>query len=268
MTRTVFIALIAWALLFSASVDAAPTDTDLTSSANANAQIQTSDADPSRLARLAQRLADTESDAQPSYIDEDASGPDSDSASSGTTPLISSTPLIRPGSTRTDAVDDSERPGPSSWGLKTLTSLGLVIGLALLVRWGYVRLGGKIAASSSPVVEVLSRTTVAPRSHVMLLRVGGRVLVVSDSSAGMRTLASLEDAQEVADILGAVSAAKPNSITRGFGQLLNRFNEDHDQQPNDQDPAGNDPHTETGTRDSVSGLLARVRSLGRQGGSS
>jgi len=64
-----------------------------------------------------------------------------------------------------------------------------------------------MVTSSAPqggIVEVLSRTTVAPRSHVVLMRVGTRILVVSDSPAGMRTLASVEDAEEVAELLGAI----------------------------------------------------------------
>jgi flagellar biogenesis protein FliO len=269
VTRTVFIALTAWALLLNAPAHAAPTGTDRTSPALANSQSQTTEAEQSRLARLAQRLSQTDPDTHKNTTSNGTSAPNP--TGSVSTPLLTSTPLLRPGSTVDKTGDTSEpsgSPGSTSWFLKTLTSLGIVVGLALLVRWSYVRLGGKTATASSPVVEVLSRTSVAPRSHVMLLRVGGRVLVVSESSAGMRTLASLEDAQEVADILGAVSATRPNSITRGFGQLLNRFTDDHDQQPNDLETAGTDHLTTPSTRDSVSGLLSRIRSMGRQGGSS
>lgn len=218
-----------------------------------------------RMTRLAQRLADTQNEA-------DSATPlveSPDSASGATTvsgtPLIKRTPLLRPGADK--AGPEAERPGGVSWMMQTLTALGIVIGLALAVRFIYARMGGKIASHASPVVEVLSRTTVAPRSHVMLLRVGGRVLVVSDSSAGMRTLASLEDPEEVADVLGSVSAAKPASISRGFSQLLQRFGDDHEQDAH----AGleDDLHKPTGkVKESVSGLLSRVRAMGREGGAS
>ena len=281
MIRTGYIAVFAWAIFYCAPTFAAPGDSpaaDTASHATANTQVQTSTAEESRLSKLAQRLADEKGappkGGTPTYIDSDDADADADaeaqpaSPAPGETPLVSNgTRLFRPGSIAESADGTSERPNSASWFLKTLTSLGVVIGLALFVRWGYARLGGKVAVGSSPVVEVLSRTAVAPRSHVMLLRVGGRVLVVSDSSAGMRTLASLEDAEEVADILGAVSATKPNSISRGFGQILNRFSDDHEQMPDDLD--GTDPTESTGgaSTSNVSSLLSRVRSMGRQGDS-
>ncbi len=268
MTKTVFIAFFAWALLQCAPINAVQADTDSPSSATANTQIQTEDAENTRLSRLAQHLAESTSGEQSGEVEEEGSVFNIGEAQTGTTPLLTRTPLLRPGSTDNAADAETERPGTTTWLLKTLTALGIVVGLALAIRWVYIRLGGKVAAGSSPVVEVLSRTAVAPRSHVMLLRVGGRVLVVSESSAGMRTLASLEDDQEVADILGAVSAAKPSSITRGFGQLLNRFNDDYDQHSDGLDSMDTEGHRAGGPRNAVSGLLSRVRAMGRQGGSS
>jgi flagellar biogenesis protein FliO len=230
----------------------------------ANTHIPTGDpATPdNRMQTLAERLAHpAEGSAQAPPSDQSTEGTNNSSATPGRTPLISGTPLLRPGASNT--TQPLERPDTSWWMLKTITALGIVIGLVLLVRYVYARMGGKVAGYASPVVEVLSRTTVAPRSHVLLLRVGGRVLVVSDSSAGMRTLASLEDPQEVADVLGAVSAAKPTSISKGFSQLLHRFSDDHEPEQTDEDDS-----SESRVGGSVSGLIARVRSMGREGGAS
>lgn len=272
MTRTALLALTAWALMLCAPVDAGYADTTTTSVTAANTTLQTPSpgsvpASGARLTRLARRLAATDDAGrtQPGTQDADISTDTTTGAARpGRTPLLTGTSLLRRGSGDTD--DVAERPGIMSWMLKTLTALGVVIGLALLARFGYSRLGGKVAAASSPVVEVLSRTTVAPRSHVMLLRVGARVLVVSESSAGMRTLASMDDAQEVADLLGAVSAAKPTSISRSFNQLFNRFDEDYGPLSAEHD-AGDARDRRLGrARDSVSGLLSRMRGLGRGGG--
>lgn len=114
--------------------------------------------------------------------------------------------------------------GVARTALQTVTALGVVIGLVLLARWGYRKLGGRMVTRSSPVVEVLSRTMVAPRSHVLLLRVGPRVLVVSDSSAGARTLAEVTDPEEVADLLGTLQSEKSDSPSGNFGRLLGRMN--------------------------------------------
>ncbi len=231
-----------------------------------------------RMTRLAQHLAEQQDNIDLPNGSESATPSQSESTGldkAEGTPILQDdtdvssvrTPLLRPGR----SLDDSSPKSRSgvAWLLQTITALGIVIALALGVRYVYTRMGGKVASYASPVVEVLSRTTVAPRSHVMLLRVGGRVLVVSDSSSGMRTLASIDQPEEVADILGAVSAAKPASISQGFSQFLNKFHDQHEADPGgpgdevlvDAEPGGR-------VRESVSGLLSRVRSMGRDGGAS
>lgn len=239
-----------------------------------HARAQDVSANPDgRMTRLAKQLAQT-----PDQSAADGQSPDtpqttadqSSSAKVTGTPLIAPgsdvpethTPLLKPG--RSLDSKDTERTTGSAWLLKTITALGVVIALALTVRYVYGRMGGKVASYASPVVEVLSRTTVAPRSHVMLLRVGGRVLIVSESSAGMRTLASIDDAQEVADILGAVNAAKPSSISKSFGRLMHKFSDEHEADPEATAILENEPNARV--HQSVSGLLSRVRSMGREGG--
>lgn len=110
------------------------------------------------------------------------------------------------------------------WLLSTLAALGVVLAMVFAIRWVMRRSG--VASKASPqgsVVEVLSRSTVAPRSHVLLMRIGSRILVVSDSTAGMRTLASIEDPVEVADLLGAVDASRSASISQTFSSAMKRI---------------------------------------------
>lgn len=111
-----------------------------------------------------------------------------------------------------------------SWLLSTLAALGVVLAIVFGIRW-VLRRGGvvSLAAPQGAVVEVLSRTTVAPRSHVILMRVGQRILIVSDSSAGMRTLASVDDPAEFAELLGAVDAAKPTSMSKSFSGVMKKL---------------------------------------------
>lgn len=110
------------------------------------------------------------------------------------------------------------------WLLSTLAALGVVLAIVFGLRW-VLRRGGVVSpsVSSGSVVEVLNRTTVAPRSHVVLMRVGQRILVVSDSTAGMRTLASVNEPEEVAALLGAIDAAKSSSMTQNFGSVMKKL---------------------------------------------
>lgn len=110
------------------------------------------------------------------------------------------------------------------WLLSTLAALGVVLAIVFGIRW-LLKRGGVVstAVPQGGVVEVLSRTTVAPRSHVVLMRVGTRVLVVSDSPTGMRTLASVHEAEEVAELLGAIDSAKPTSMSQSFGSVMKKL---------------------------------------------
>lgn len=111
------------------------------------------------------------------------------------------------------------RGGAGGYVLPTLAALGVVIGLLYGLKAVAAKLGGFEPARASPAVEVLSRTAVGPKGHVLLLRVGGRVLVVGDSAAGgLRTLDRVEGEEEVAELLRATSAAASPGLD--FGALL------------------------------------------------
>ena len=159
----------------------------------------------------------------------------------------------------------ADRPEPGSlgdgWLLSTLAALGVVLAIVFAIRW-LLKRGGVVGASvsSGSVVEVLNRTTVAPRSHVVLLRVGARILVVSDSPAGMRTLASVHEAEEVAELLGAIDSAKPTSMSQSFGSVMKKLSgqwsgEEHDFE----DPAGPGANEPSASVDQTRGALSRVR---------
>lgn len=110
------------------------------------------------------------------------------------------------------------------WLLSTLAALGVVIALVFGLRWALRR--GGIVTTSAPqgsVVEVLSRTTVAPRSHVIVMRIGQRILIVNDSPAGMRTLATVDSPEEVAELLGAIDASRPTSMTKSFSGVMGKL---------------------------------------------
>ncbi len=153
------------------------------------------------------------------------------------------------------------------WVLNTLTALGVVIGLVLVLRVVVTKLGGRAATAPSRAVEVLSRTSVAPKNHVLLLRVGGRVLVVGDSSAGLRTLSEIDDPEEVASLLQSVEVGRDASMTNGFNKLLARYTGSYSQREMYDEEGMDDGEVRVDrARDSVSSLLGRVRSIAGGGG--
>ncbi|GEM_PF-3517967 len=156
-----------------------------------------------------------------------------------------------------------------SWILNTITALGVVIGLIIAMRLILNKISGRaVLGGRTGVVEVLSRTSISPRNQVMLLRLGQRIIVVSEGPNGVRTLANLDDPNEVAGLLTHINSSKPGSITQSFNQQLSRADTQMD------DPAGftaehgadEDEHLVDKTRNELSNLLSRIRSMSKGGG--
>lgn len=237
--------------------------------APAHAQDAPSPAAEARLQHLARRLATPETSLGSATSVAVSPPPQTPPPAAG----IERTPLGPPASEAQPLPANTEND--SSWLLDTLTALGIVIALILLLRWGWSRWTGRplITAAASPVVEVLSRTSVAARNHVVLLRVGGRILIASDSPAGLRTLASVDDPDEVADLLAAVTASRTASAGGNFRAVLDRLNgtaasksDAPDFADLDVEGGDDDEHRLDTARASIAGVLGRVRSLTAKGG--
>ncbi len=115
------------------------------------------------------------------------------------------------------------------WFFNTLAALAVVLVLVFVARSMLTKWAGRNAATShSPVADVLARIPIAPRNHLVLVRLGQRILVLGDSAQGLRTLESISDPQEIAELLTLVSASRPASISTGFRQLVNHFGQEHD----------------------------------------
>lgn len=217
-----------------------------------------------RLAELAQRYAGEQAGA----ASPPASPPTTPEQLAAEAAAIEEMPLGQSAEAASGEPDGENGNTPTGgWALSTLAALGVVIGLIFAARWAYTKMGGTVVARSSPVVEVLARTPVAPKNHVLLLRVGQRVLVVGDSSTGLRTLADLDDPEEVASLLQSVTASSERSVTKSFNSLVSRFNTDYDGRGRVADEGGDhqEVHLDR-TRDSLSGLASRLRSLGGRSG--
>jgi len=239
----------------------------------ANAELDTAAA-RDRARRLAERFArepeaaseHTSDPAEASAAPEEAKPLATSDDAAASSPLIEQRPLGA--SPQPSGADDSEPGlgGSAGWVLNTLTALGLVIGLVLLLRFGVAKFGGRVTTLQSRSVEVLSRTSVAPKNHVLLLRVGGRVLVVGDSGAGLRTLTEIEDPDEVASLLASVEADRETSVTHGFNRMLSRYTGAYASRESFREEGVDNSEADVDrARDSVSSLLGRVRAISGRG---
>lgn len=177
-----------------------------------------------------------------------------------------SIPLGRARPAGSASTPDAKPGAPDAgWALASLAALGAVIGLILVLRFGLLKLAGRPSAvANSAVLEVLARFAIAPKNHVLVTRIGHRVLVLGDSPHGLTTLANIDNPEEVAAVLQAVAVDKPGSISRGFDQMLEEFNGGYENPAAllRHQGADDDEHRIDRARDSLSTLTARLRSLG------
>lgn len=87
--------------------------------------------------------------------------------------------------------------------------LGLLFGMFLLVR----RFGGPMAGAKRPsgVLEIMARYPLGRRQHLVILKMGRRVLLLHQTGSEMRTLSDVHDPNEVADLLSRIEAGSRDS---------------------------------------------------------
>lgn len=234
-------------------------------------------AGPDRIRALAQRAAGASGDDERAakqeivatqgdqgQLDESQSVAEISFLKSERTPLLGG---LSGGEPSTDQAADGSSVGSgkagdsSNWVLDTLAALGVVVGVVLLTRWAMGRLSGRVSVSGgrSPV-EVISRTAVAPRNHVILLKVGQRIVVANDSPTGMRTLTEIIDPEEVALLLAETAAGASPGVQGGFRQLMGKLNGDYDAADRAANEGGDESeHFVDRARDRLSALRSRVR---------
>lgn len=163
---------------------------------------------------------------------------------------------------------------------RVAAALGIVIALILLLRWGGQKLSRQPrAARATGAIRLLGSAPLSTsRQQIVLVKVGGRVLVLGDSGTQMQTLCQITEANEVAAIVGQISDERVERSGLSFGSLFRRAERQiagEQSQEIGTDSLGEempDPSdAETAavlerasvveTRDDISGLMDRIRSV-------
>ncbi len=170
---------------------------------------------------------------------------------------------------RSSTGDGEYRPGEEidtdyggGW-LQTTGALIVVILLVVAVRLVLVRMQGRVApADARRLVEVLARRPLGQKSHVVFLRINQRIIVASQTPGGMSNLAEITDPEEVAWVLEQVESSRPASMSRGFRQMLHGFDRQYDASVVPEDGGDQGEHLVDRTRERMSGMVNRLRTLG------
>ncbi len=146
----------------------------------------------------------------------------------------------------------------------TALALGGTIAAIFLMRFVVKRFGGGIggafgkAKRPSGVVEVLARYPFARGHHIVLIKVGRRVLVTHQSAQGIQTLSEFSSPGEVADLIARCEAGARGTDQFSFDSLLRANDREFDaprQQPvllgQDRKPAPRATRPATGVREAL-----------------
>ena len=117
-----------------------------------------------------------------------------------------------------------------SWGYSRVPA---ALAAVLILIFGFRWLMGKMTASSTATkstraMQVLARSTIAPRQQLMLIQVGKRLVLVGNSCGAMSPLCQIDDPDEVATLIGQVKADKIATPISSFKSLFGRANSDFD----------------------------------------
>lgn len=135
-----------------------------------------------------------------------------------------SLPLAPQSKQRGGGLNKPSAPSSSRAITTVFGSLGVVLGLFFLVMWFTRRVRPKGSQSlPKEAVEVLGRVPLAGRQNMHLVRVGGKLLLLSVTPTGAETLTEITDPEEVERLTTLCQMSQPSSISATFRQVLSQF---------------------------------------------
>jgi flagellar biogenesis protein FliO len=112
--------------------------------------------------------------------------------------------------------------GNSFDATRIMLALGGIVCLIFLLKAAAKRIFPGVAAHrASRAIKVLSRTTISPRQHLLLIQVGKRLLVVGDSGTQLNPLCEIGDESETAALLSQLHEETVSAAWR-FDTLFGR----------------------------------------------
>ena len=134
--------------------------------------------------------------------------------------------IKRPQSSQLSAAAGESTGRVYTW-LRTSASLAGVVALIVLLAWGYrlvTGAGGRLALTSrarqQSLIELLSRTNLAPRQSLYLVRVGPQLVLVGATHDSLRALSVIDDPDLAARLAGSQARDRRDSRTADFRRCL------------------------------------------------
>jgi flagellar biosynthetic protein FliO len=117
--------------------------------------------------------------------------------------------------------DNQQSQVPSPW--KTFVSLIVVLALIVGATYLFKRFALNAKRGSTLAgVEILARSNMNPKQSLCLVQLGNRLVLLGQSPNHISTLQTIEDPDEIAQIMGQMEQKKSLSITNTFNKLFHR----------------------------------------------
>jgi flagellar biogenesis protein FliO len=141
------------------------------------------------------------------------------------------------------------------WDALPLTVVLVLIAIVALVIKKYMP--AKRMLTGAGAMDVVARLPLSGKQSLLLVKVGRRLVLVGVSPEQMASLAVVDDADQVAAIVGRVAGGRSDSISNSFADALG-----DETQAYAEEPEVNDPSSAAGG--CVRNLLDKVRQLTRK----
>jgi len=105
-----------------------------------------------------------------------------------------------------------------------LIVLALIVLSALLFRWFSLK-GQRHFKHSG--IEIIARNNISPKQSLCLIKLGERLVLIGLSPNHMASLHTIEDAEEIGQIMGQIGQSGAKSITNTFGRMFRRETENY-----------------------------------------
>lgn len=187
------------------------------------------------------------------------------SPTSGEIPARPDRAGVRPGASVMRRGATPERMPPHSavstpWYRSGLVALMIVLGVVWLAYKAVRRWIPAVRAGESDVLQVVARTTLAPKQHLALIRVGRQFVLVGVSPDRVDRLCVIDEAEDVSDLAVRTNGAAEQK-TR-FDEELVREVSEYDREPVLESPERHSLDSAApDRRSSLKALLDRLRTL-------
>lgn len=108
--------------------------------------------------------------------------------------------------------------------IRAILALGIVMFILVGLRAGLRRFGGPLTGGRpSGVLEVIGRFPAGRGQHLVLLKLGRRIVLAYQAKGTMSPLSEISDADEVADLLARIEAGSRQTQGKKFQAILGRL---------------------------------------------